>query len=121
LREGAEARVGDAMARLNKDAREDDTSLDGPAKRDEIETTMALPIFDAAGARLDRAVHDARDLGRQRRRVGRVLALRQAGPRGPPPKLARLAAFPDVAVAYARAHPDEEVRGVSAGEIEAPK
>jgi len=121
LREGAGGRVGDAMALLNKDAQADDTSLDGPANLDEIETTMALPIFDAAGARwtVQYTTHATwaggyGGWGGYTRSIKLDLA-------GLPPKLARLAAFPDVAVAYARAHPDEEVLGVSAGEIEAPK
>jgi hypothetical protein len=121
LRDGTGARAGDAMALLNKGTREDDTSLDGPASRDEIETTMALPIFDAAGARwtvqyTTHATWAGSDggWGGYTRSVKLDLA-------GLPPPLASLAAFPDVAADYARAHPDEEVRGVSAGEIEAPK
>jgi hypothetical protein len=121
LREGAGARAGDAMALLNKGTREDDTSPDGPASRDEIETTMAFPIFDAAGARwtvqyTTHATWAGGDggWGGYTRSVKLDLA-------GLPPPLASLSAFPDVAAEYAHAHPDEEVRGVSAGEIEAPK
>ena len=82
---------------------------------------MAFPVFSAAGARwavqyTTRATWAGSD--GQWDGYSRSTRLEVAGL---PSRLASLASVPDVVLAYAKAHPEEEVLGVSTGEIAAPR